>query len=135
MPEKCRAGHRVKTGASAKREESREKFAGFSEDAIVEDGAVCGSFRADIESFGARRDLRDETGGGLNGARSANGDKHAAIAESFKNAIEMEWRFTEPANVRANHSPAFAQRESCGRFINTGVVEWRFVAGIAAAFP
>ena len=97
------------------RKQSGKQFTRLSQETMVEDLPVCRSFRADIKSFGVRRDPRDETGGGLNGARSANGDKHAAIAESFKNAIEMEWRFTEPANVRANHSPAFAQRESCAR--------------------
>jgi hypothetical protein len=106
MPEKCRVDHRVKTGVSAQREESREKFAGFSEDAIVEDGAVCGSFRADIESSGASGDLGNETSGGFDGAGSTDGQEHGALAERVENAVEIEGSFAKPADVRTNECAA-----------------------------
>ena len=106
MPEKCRAGHRVKTGASAKREESGEKFAGLPEDAIIKDGSVCRSFRADIEGSGATRDLGNETCRGLNNTRSANRREQGTLAERFENVVEMEWSFAEPADVRTNERAA-----------------------------
>ncbi len=106
MPEKCRAGHRVKTGASAKREESGEKFAGLPEDAIIKDGTVCRSFRADIEGSGASRDLGNETCRGLNNTRSANRREQGTLAERFENAVEMEGSFAEPADVRTNECAA-----------------------------
>ncbi len=46
----------------------------------------------------------------------------------------MEGCFAEPADVGANAAAASAARESRGRFVEIGVVKWRFVARIAAAF-
>ena len=106
MPEKCRAGHRVKTGASVKREESGEKFAGLSEDAMVKDGTVCRSFRADIEGSGASGNLGNETCRRLNGTRSADRREQGTLAERFENAVKMKWSFTKPANVRTNECAA-----------------------------
>src|SRR5260370_4432092 len=106
MPEKCRAGHRVKTGVSVKREESGEKFAGFSEDAIIKDGTVCRGFRSDIEGSGASGDLGNETCRGLNNTRSADRREQGTLAERLENAVEMEGSFAEPADVRTNECAA-----------------------------
>ena len=106
MPEKCRAGHRVKTGASVRGEENGEKFAGFPEDAMIKDGTVCRSFRADIEGSGASGDLGNETCRGLNNTRSADRREQGTLAKRFENAVEMEGSFAEPADVRTNKSAA-----------------------------
>src|SRR5215471_3036230 len=106
MPEKCRAGHRVKTGASIKREEYGENVAGFPENAIIKNGTVCRSFRADIEGSGASGDLRNETCRGLNNTRSADRREQGTLAERFENEVEMEGSFAEPADVRANECAA-----------------------------
>ena len=114
MPEMCRAGHRVKTGASVKREERREKFAGVSKDALVEDGAACRSFRANIEGSGPSRDLGNETCRGFNRTRSADRREQGTLAERFELVVEMEGSFAEPADVRTNECAARTTRQIRG---------------------
>ena len=110
MREKHEAGHRVKTGASGHLEQFTQNFAGLSQNAIIKNRAVCGSFRPHIERPGASGDLRHKTGGGLNRAGSADGDEHGAFAERFKNALPMERCFAKPADVRTNQRAARAAR-------------------------
>lgn len=75
-----------------------------------------------------------ETGGGLDGAGSADGQEDATVIECRKDAAEFIRSLAEPANMGTDFTAAGAARDFARRFVQGGVVKRRTVTGIATAF-
>jgi len=99
----------------------------------VEEVAIGRKFRAEVEGFGAAGGMGGKTGGGLDGARGADGEENSALVERGEDFVEMEGSFAEPADVRPDLSSAGAARDFDRGFIKVGVVEGCTGTGVATA--
>ena len=111
-----------------------EEFAGFAEEAVVEEVAIGGKLGPEVEGFGVTGSMRGETGGRLDGAGSADGEENGALVESGEDFVEMEWSFAKPADVGTDFSAAGTTRNFGGGFVEVGVCEGRAGARVATAF-
>lgn len=116
------------------REELREEFSRLAQKALVEKELVRRRLSPNIKGFGATPGVCGVTGGGLDGAGSADSNKNSALVHSGKTFVKLERSFAEPADVWADFSAARAARNFDRRFVEIDVGEGRKRAGVAAAF-
>ena len=97
-------------------EQGRQELTGFSKADFVEEKAIRGRFGTDVDGASVTLGLRGETGGGLNRARRADGEKDSAAIEGGKDAVEFEGNFAKPADMRTDSGAARAARKFGRRF-------------------
>ena len=118
----------------ALQKEVGENFAGFAEEALMEETEIGGRFGADVMGFGVTRSVGRKAGGGFDSAGRADGKEDRAIVESGKDFAKLERSLAEPADVRANLSAAWTARNFGGGLVESCVFERRAGACVAAGF-
>jgi hypothetical protein len=119
---------------SFKSEQRWQYLAGFSQIALCERKSVHRFLRANVDGSRVISNASDETGRGFYHAGGPDCDKKRACVERVDDLIHLKWGFAEPANVRANPTPAFASRNLGGRVVSSYVVKGHAPARVAAAF-
>jgi hypothetical protein len=121
-------------GASALHRTDQATLPSLSQMAFGERGCVSRFLRSHVDPPRTTTDVSNEASGWLNYARCADSHEDRAFVQSAEDAIQLERHFAEPADVRANPSPAVAPGKLGWRIVGVGVAERRSGATIAAAF-
>ncbi len=102
--------------------------------AFGECGCVRGFFGSHINSSSATAHMRgDKARRWLHNSRCSDSHEDGALLQRMEDAIQLEWHFAEPADVRANPTAAFASWDFGWRFVEIGVGKWSAAASVAAA--
>jgi hypothetical protein len=102
--------------------------------ALCERRCVRGFLCPHVDRSRTTTDLSDKAGGWLHHARCADSHEDRAFAQCAEDAIQLERRFAEPADVRSNATSAVAPGKLGWKIVGGRVVKWRSGASIAAAF-
>lgn len=100
----------------------------------MKEAEIGGRLGAGVVGLRMASGMGSETGGGFDGAGSADGEEDGAVVEGAEDFIEVEGSFAEPADVRADLSAAFATRDGGGLFVELRIFKRRARARIAAGF-